>query len=499
MDPKQTKPLVEMRLVDGPSQGEVIAFNEQDTFTIGRAADCSCVVTGDRTFSRHHLLVEVNQTNVSLKDLGSRNGTKVNGRSFGGRDKSVAPEDAEPSPPVAIRDGDEIRAGRHVMIVAIHAPTLCVDCGREVPREERKDAEFINGTFLCKDCRRKEDERNRKPEPPKKVDDVRMNRQEREAAEQRPGLVVDQLLQRLLGVLQNNKEAPAIQGYSDWQKIGEGGFGAVYKARRNSDGTIVAIKTMLQTRKPPKRQMKMFQREIALALQLDHPNIICSRNAGVFNDIHFIEMELAEGSVWDLMSDGRKCLALNVAGPIMLDALSGLAYLHKVSLSVKTKKGEQSVKGLVHRDLKPPNILLKTENGKRVAKLSDYGLAKAFTAAGFTQTGLTTEAGPAGCCGSPPYMSPEHIIEYKYAKPATDVFEMAATFFHMLTGQFVWNVRRGEEVIKVILEGQPRRLKDYLPGAPRGLCFVLDQALERDAKNRYRDGHEFLHALQKVL
>lgn len=71
---------VYLEIVEGRCKGQRFEFAEQDTFMIGRAADCQCIVMGDNTFSRHHLFLEINQSNVTLKDLGSLNGTTVNGR-----------------------------------------------------------------------------------------------------------------------------------------------------------------------------------------------------------------------------------------------------------------------------------------------------------------------------------------------------------------------------------------------------------------------------------
>ena len=90
-------------------------------------------------------------------------------------------------------------------------------------------------------------------------------------------------------------------------------------------------------------------------------------------------------------------------------------------------------------------------------------------------------------------------MNYRYVEPVTDVFEMGATFFHMLTGETVWPLRRGVEAEKVILECRPRRLKDHLSSAPRKLYEVFDCALDPDEAQRYQDGQEFLNALKKVL
>lgn len=494
--------MVKLEVIEGSCKDRKIEFAEQDTFTIGRASDCNCVVQGDNTFSRHHLLLEINQNNVNLKDLGSLNGTRINGKKIGGRDKSVKPEDAECSAPVALRDGDRIEAGNNVMILKIDAPALCVDCGEEIPAAKKKAMEFINGTYMCQKCRDREAEKN-KPKAKaevKKPEEVRLDVKQREKAEENPGAVIEELLREFLDLQGKAGSAtPQIEGYTDLTKIGEGGFGAVFKAKRVADGRIVALKTMLQTRKPPRKMVLLFEREKEIALQLRHPNVVRCERTGVWKDIHYIEMEFVEGGdVFNLMQKGQRAIPLKEAAPILLQALEGLAYAHEAEVTVTTEKGKKKVKGVIHRDLKPPNILLARENGRMVAKVSDFGLAKGFAAAGCTQ-GSISKSTTGAFCGSPPYMAPEHILNYKYVKPATDVFEMAATVFHILTGEIVWPLRRGVDECKVILEERPRRLKDHLRDCPKRLAEVMDRALTLKASERYQDGREFLNAMKNAL
>jgi eukaryotic-like serine/threonine-protein kinase len=491
---------VYIEIIEGGCQGQRFDFEDQDTFMIGRARDCQCIVKGDNTFSRHHLFLEINQSNVTLKDLGSLNGTRVNGRLiYEGRGQDVDPEQAEPSKPIGLRDGDQIRAGTNVMILRIVAPKICVDCGEEIPAKDKKACEFVNGSYLCLPCRQREEEKNKpgKPKEEKKPADVRMNPKQREQAEQNPGVVVDDLVREFLRLQGVQGAPPAIQGYTDLKKIGEGGYGAVYKARRLKDSKTVAIKTMLQTRRPDRKKLLIFEREKEIITQLKHPNIVRSESAGVWNDIHFIEMDLVEGgSMWDMMQAGVQAIDLKTAIPLILQMLEGLAYAHEAELIVSTDKGKKRQTGVIHRDLKPPNVLLARVGGKLVAQLSDFGLAKAFGAAGCTQ-GSLSQTGT--CCGSPPYMAPEHLINYKYVKPSTDVFEMAATIFHILTGQLVRSFPRGRDPFRCVLEETPRRIKDYLGGCPKGLSTVMDRALSVNQKDRYKNGRDFLDAMRKAL
>jgi eukaryotic-like serine/threonine-protein kinase len=155
------------------------------------------------------------------------------------------------------------------------------------------------------------------------------------------------------------------------------------------------------------------------------------------------------------------------------------------------------VQGVVPRDLKPPNILLQRRAGRQVAKIGDYGLAKAFQTAGMTKGQITRPAG--GFAGSLHYMAREHVTEYKYLKPVTDVFELAATFFHMLTGRTVWPPAPQDRMLKVILERSPLRLRDHFEGAPQKLYQAMDKALALEPTQRFQDGAEFLQAMREAL
>jgi serine/threonine-protein kinase len=241
----------------------------------------------------------------------------------------------------------------------------------------------------------------------------------------------------------------------------------------------------------------MFEREKYIVSQLRHPNIVRCGDTGCCGDVHFIEMEyLSGGSVWDMMKNGGK-VPLDEAVPIMLQTLEGLAYAHQAVLTVQLKSGEKTVRGIVHRDLKPPNILLGGSSNNRIAKVSDFGLSKAFSEAGMTKGSVTADVGD--CCGSPPYMAPEHVVNYKYVKPSTDVFEIAATFYHMLTGVPVWRPRRGVEIIKVILEESVTPIRKQDSRIPKKLGDVLDRALARNAGARYQDAGEMLKAMRKAV
>jgi len=487
---------VYLDILSGPFEGQRFYFHEQDTFMVGRSSDCNIAIRDDKTLSRHHMMLEINQGNVLLRDLGSLNGTKVNDRLL-----RIKPgEDRETAlPPEALRDGDKIIAGGSAMIIHIDYPVFCAECGRELSKEEIDKCEFVQGAYICVFCRKTQMDTDVPPESDDSSlsKDIRLSREQYEEVEERPGKVLDELLNEYMKKQATAGKTPQIYGYTDLTVLGEGGYGMVYRANRVLDGRTVAIKTMLQTRKPDQRKLMLFEREKEIVAQLDHPNIVHTQSVGVWNDIHFIEMEyVAGGSLWQLMEKGKRKINLITAAPLILEMLEGLAYAHNVELLVTTEDGKKKQKGIVHRDLKPSNILLANVDGIVSVKISDFGLAKAFGAAGCTQ-GVLSRSGTT--CGSPLYMAPEHLTNYKYVKASSDVFEMAATIFYMLTGQTVRPIQKGQDPFRIVLEEKPRRIGEFLEDCPQELDNVMAQALAYDEKDRFKDGSEFLAAMQNVF
>ncbi len=483
-------------ILEGPMKGARFLFRDQDTFMVGRSGDCTLAIKEDSTLSRHHMLLEINDSGVMIRDLGSLNGTKVNGRLiYSSRDRNK--EDA-PAPEV-LQDGDRIEAGLTVMELHIDHPAFCVDCGRSIFGPDKKIYEFIDGSYLCHDCRQKQGDLDlsRDYGSTDRLTQLASEAELYDPSEENPAKVLEQLLRDYLKGQGQTEDHPQIQGYTDLEVLGEGGYGVVYKATRVQDHKVVAVKTLLQTRKPGKRKLMMFDREKEIAAQLIHPNIVRSESAGVWNGIHFIEMEYIEGgSLWELMGQGRKTISFDSAIPIILGVLEGLAYAHDVEVYVTTDEGKIKQTGIVHRDIKPSNILLAQQAEGLVPKISDFGLAKAFGAAGCTP-GLLSRTGTT--CGSPLYMAPEHLTNFKYVTASADVFELGATIFYMLAGQPIRPVRQEQDPFKSVLEDYPRRIRDYLDNCPEGFSDVMDCALAYNEKERFANGREFLKAFKEII
>jgi hypothetical protein len=434
---------VRLEAITGPLQGNgPFEFDQADIFIFGRANDCHARLPGDdRTASRHHFMLAIQPPRGCIRDIGSRNGTFVNGRKIGSREPGETPEQGAQRQfeDVELRDGDEIRAGATTFRLTVEQPEPAAP-----PRQAPAAAAAGSSDPLEALVHALAERRGLPP--------------------QRPG------------------EAPEIPGYQLGRELGRGGMGVVYLARRLGDGRQVAIKVMLAEREADERARKMFEREVQVQLRLrGHPHCVPLLAADLEGYSSYFVMDYCPGGSIDRLMGRRRGrrLSLAEAGPLILDALDGLAYAHR--------------HGIVHRDLKPSNILLgRPEAGP--AKLTDFGLARDFEQAGITGLSNTGDYG-----GNPLGMPREQILDYKHVRPVSDVWGIAATFYNMLTGAAVRNFGSGVDPIAVILAQPPVPIRQRDPSIPRQLAAVIDRALRDDLAERYQTAREFREALREVL
>lgn len=210
-----------------------------------------------------------------------------------------------------------------------------------------------------------------------------------------------------------------IGNYVIQDKIGAGGMGVVYKAQHRRMKRIVAIKVLSSAALNSANMVKRFLREAEAAAKLSHPNIVAAFDADEVNGIPFLAMEFIEGQdLWAVVRDNGP-MTLEKALDCTLQVARGLQHAHE--------------QGLVHRDIKPGNILLTPQGG---IKILDMGLARLNTintdmataeAAGITQTG--------NIVGTIDFMSPEQAIDAVQADPRSDIYSLGATLFYLMTGK----------------------------------------------------------------
>jgi eukaryotic-like serine/threonine-protein kinase len=247
-------------------------------------------------------------------------------------------------------------------------------------------------------------------------------------------------------------------GYDLVREVGRGAQGVVYLARHRSGGEPVAVKTLLATAAVQPHARAGFLREIATMGSLRHPNIVRLLDNGVAGATFWFACEYCSGGNANSLvgPDGR--VPVDEAVPVVLDVLEGLAHAHD--------------RGLVHRDVKPSNILLAETGRTRVAKLGDFGLAKAFDNAGLSGH---TRAG--AVAGTVAFMARAQLVDFRHARPAVDVWSVAASLYTLLTGQGARDFADDVDPILVVLGRPAVPVRRRLPSLPARLAEVIDAAL----------------------
>jgi serine/threonine-protein kinase len=261
---------------------------------------------------------------------------------------------------------------------------------------------------------------------------------------------------------------PRLGNFEILSKIGEGGMGAVYKARQLSLDRTVALKVLPPHLARDQGYLRRFIREAKTAGRLSHPHIITTLDVGESDGFHFIAMELVEGStVRDMI---RKYGKIPEAATIEIVAqiAAGLAYAARFNI--------------IHRDIKPSNIIV-AHDGK--AKLCDLGLAKQL----FGDDVSVTESGAA--VGTPNYMSPEQAQGKSDTDARSDIYSLGATLYHMLTGRPPFE---GETTFEILRQQiwDPVSPKAVNPELSKDVCALAHKMMARDRKERYQTAAELL-------
>ena len=490
---------VTLEVTAGPIKGKVFTFDRHDTFVFGRSRNCHARLSrSDKAASRHHFIMEVNPPYARVRDLGSLNGTLVNGEKHGGRPRHETPLSVgeQPYPEIDINHGDCIQVGYTVFRVIVEIPVVCAECGEEVADDSRPAPPDAASPQICARCAKKIKinggaagtlpgprcslcGKDGAGEPFDPLIGLPLCVECRDKAADNPIAGMYAILRDKTGRGVESEQA-VFPGYRVVGSLGKGAMGAVYLAVRACDEKEVAIKVILAKVAVKEHLRKNFRREMEVAMHLRHPNIVeIYEHGSAGRGFYFIMEYCSGGSVEFLMEKRGGALSVDEAGPIMLQALKGLAYAHQ--------------EGFVHRDLKPGNILL-TAEADGIAKISDLGSSKNFHEAGFS--GMTVTG---ALSGTPMYMPKEQLLNFKYVKPVSDVWGMAASFYRILTGAYPRHLEAGESPVAAVLKRGAIPIGERNSGIRAEVAAVIDRALSDKVHERYQNAGEFLDALGSVV
>jgi len=260
--------------------------------------------------------------------------------------------------------------------------------------------------------------------------------------------------------------------YEIISELGQGAMGVVYKARDPLIDRIVAIKTInLGLALDEKEEYEgRFYQEAKAAGRLSHPNIVTIYDVGKSGDVAYIAMEFLHGrELRDILNDGQS-LSVERVLDVVAQVARGLAYAHE--------------HGIVHRDVKPSNIMVGLDGH---VKITDFGIARMESASVRTQTGMVL--------GSPKYMSPEQVMG-KLIDQRSDIFSLGVVLYEMLTGKGPFVGENVNAIMYQTLNTVPPPPSTVSAAVPDMLNFIVAKALAKGLDDRYQSAKDLADDLR---
>lgn len=287
--------------------------------------------------------------------------------------------------------------------------------------------------------------------------------------------VTQRQIARLRQIIEAERSGQQIPGYKILGKLGAGAMATVYKARQLNLDRIVAIKVLPRKFSNNPQFIERFYAEGRAAAQLNHPNIVQAFDVGKAGEFHYFVMEFVDGrTVYD---DIVKHKRFSEAEAIDITIQMAEALLHAHD------------RGLIHRDVKPKNIMINKEG---VAKLADMGLARAVSDKEMAEA----EAGKA--FGTPYYISPEQIRGERTIGPPADIYSLGATLYHMLTGSVPFDGKNPSAVMHKHLKGELVPPDHVNPKLSAGISEIIEMMMAKEAGRRYAKCRDLLVDLRAV-
>jgi serine/threonine protein kinase len=272
-----------------------------------------------------------------------------------------------------------------------------------------------------------------------------------------------------------NLEGQHLGEFEILERIGQGGMGAVYKARQSSLRRTVALKTLQASLADDVEYIARFEQEAVAAAGLSHPNLVQVYSAGESDGLHWFAMEYVEGESAKarLKRKGR------------LDPLEAIAIAIHVATALEYGWRKAA---LIHRDIKPDNIFLSSDGE---VKLGDLGLAKsAGQTQGLTMTGASM--------GTPHYISPEQVEAMKDVDLRADIYSLGCTLYHLLSGQAPFDGNSAVAIMMKHVNAPAPNLRSVWPECPAELAAVVLKMMQKNPADRQQSYAEVIADLRRA-
>ena len=263
--------------------------------------------------------------------------------------------------------------------------------------------------------------------------------------------------------------------YQMGDPIGRGGLATIYRARDMQTGRIVAIKVLREVYSTDPKFITRFRLSAKAQSALHHPNVVQVYDYGQTNGKYFVVMELVEGTDLRRYLRSRGVLGVETAIRIAHDVALGLGATHR--------------HGIVHRDVKPQNILMGRDGS---IKLTGFGIASVYKDINderLTTTGMTL--------GTVQYYAPEQALD-EIVSPATDIYALGMVLYEMLTARPAFDGDTPVAVAMAHIQDQPTPPRQFNPAIPQGLEAIILRCLEKKHEMRYQNGDELAQALEML-
>lgn len=470
-----------LECINGSLAGQSFHFSGTGTCQIGRRRGCDLRVR-EVTVSGYHCELISDGKQILFRDKKSTNGSQVNGVTvseavlsdgdtitIGGKCsfRIVIEEEENSSGPQQAPEKEENPAAQGSSAEAEESGECrCELCGRIFPAKDR-----MEGVNICPHCMDHNQE------------------------------AVLRFLLADTPTAGSKKEVSSfgLKGYKSLRKLGEGSFGSVWLVEEIASGRHMALKVMLDRATVQDLEIKKFQREMNIASQLDHPNIVGLYGSGTVDGRFYMLQEYcAGGSLFSFIQRtyiryaGK--LPVDLSVDLELQILQALDYAHNAKITAQNILGmTETLHGVIHRDIHPGNIFLAGHEMPLKVKVGDWGLSKAYEMAGMS--GISVGDVPTG---TQDFGSLQQHMNFRYSGPEVDVWSAAAVLFYMLTGQ---PPREREMPGSSGYGAFPgvRPVRTLRPDVPKALAEVLDYTLVEQPRLRVLSAAELSGRIRKAM